>query len=91
MPNFSLAGRVERGAACRRVVGGLVVSGLVSLVGACSPTVKVEAPDKPIEINLNIRIEQEVRVRIERDLEQVFQQDPALFGLPADGKPEGKS
>ena len=43
---------------------------LVPLLAGCSPTVKIEAPDKPIEINLNIKIEQEVRVKVERDLEQ---------------------
>jgi hypothetical protein len=59
---------------------------LLALVSAaCQPTVRVEAPDKPIEINLNIRIEQEVRVRIERDLEDVFRDDPEIFGLPAGG------
>jgi len=49
---------------------------------ACAPTVKIEAPDKPIEINLNIRIEQEVRVKVERDLDKAIADDPALFGLP---------
>ncbi len=49
-------------------------------IAACSPTVKVEAPDKPIEINLNIKIEQEVRIKVERDLEKVFAEDPELFG-----------
>ncbi len=52
------------------------------VAAACQPTVKIEAPDKPIEINLNIKIEQEVRVRIERDLETLFQEDPAIFGVP---------
>lgn len=51
------------------------------LVVACSPTVKVQAPDKPIEINLNIRIEQEVRVKIDRQLDDVFDKNPALFGV----------
>lgn len=58
----------------------------LSLAG-CAPTVKVEAPDKPIEINLNVRIEQEVRVRIDRELDAVFNDNPELFGLPA-GKPK---
>lgn len=49
---------------------------------ACAPTVKIEAPDKPIEINLNIRIEQEVRVKLERDVDSAIRNDPALFGLP---------
>jgi hypothetical protein len=56
-------------------------------VAACQPTVKVEAPDKPIEINLNIKIEQEVRVKIERDLEDAFAKDPAIFGLPTETTP----
>ena len=46
----------------------------------CTPTVKVEAPDKPIEINMNIKIEQEVRVKVEKDLENAFAEDPDLFG-----------
>jgi hypothetical protein len=55
------------------------------LVAGCSPTIKVEAPDKPIEINLNIKIEQEVRIKVERDLEKVFAEDPDLFGTAGGG------
>ena len=46
---------------------------------------KIEAPDKPIEINLNIKIEQEVRIKVERDLEKVFAEDPDLFGTAGGG------
>ncbi|UEM23051.1 YnbE family lipoprotein [Skermanella mucosa] len=71
----------------RRLLLGTALAGLTPVLAACSPTVKVEAPDKPIEINLNIRIEQEVRIKVERDLEQVFADDPELFGLPPGGVP----
>ncbi len=47
--------------------------------GGCSPTVKVEAPDKPITINMNIKIEHEIRVRIEKELEDVLSEDSGLF------------
>ncbi|BAI72075.1 hypothetical protein AZL_014370 [Azospirillum sp. B510] len=60
---------------------------LSALVSACAPTVKIEAPDKPIEINLNVRIEQEVRVKLERDVDDTIRNDPALFGLPAGAAP----
>lgn len=60
--------------------------GLVLALAACNPTVKVEAPDKPIEINMNIKIEQEVRVKVEKDLEAAFAEDPELFGLDSDNK-----
>jgi len=55
---------------------------VVLALAACAPTVKIEAPDRPIEINLNVRIEQEVRVRLERDVDSAIRNDPALFGLP---------
>ena len=48
-------------------------------VAACSPTVRVEAPDEPIEINLNVRIEQEVLIRIERDVEDLLDTNDDIF------------
>jgi len=50
------------------------------LLAACTPTVKVEAPDKPIEINMNVKIDHEVRVRVEKDLENTIVSNPDLFG-----------
>lgn len=49
------------------------------VVAGCNPTVKIEAPDKPIEINLNVKIEQEVRVRVDRDLDDLLAKNPDLF------------
>ena len=38
--------------------------------------ISVKAPDKPIEINLNVTIRQEVLVRLQRDVEQLINQNP---------------
>lgn len=46
---------------------------------ACAPRVQIEAPDKPIVINLNVKIEHEVRVRVDKDLDQVLSKNPGLF------------
>jgi YnbE-like lipoprotein len=54
-----------------------VVLGL--LLAACQPTVRVEAPKDPIVINLNVKIEQEVRIKLEKDVEQLLEQDDAIF------------
>ena len=56
----------------------LIVS-LFLLVVGCSPTVKVEAPDKPIEINLNVKIEHEIRLQVDKDLEDLFEEDSDVF------------
>ena len=51
-----------------------------ALLGApLAGCVNVKAPDKPIEINLNVTIRQEVLVRLQRDVEQLIQQNPQAF------------
>lgn len=52
---------------------------LVFLCVACTPTVQVQAPDKPIEINLNVNIEQHVKVEIQKDVEQTIQKHKDIF------------
>ena len=41
--------------------------------------ITVKAPEKPIEINLNVDIRQEVLVRLQRDVEQLINQNPQAF------------
>ncbi len=41
--------------------------------------VSVAAPDKPIEINLNINIRQEVLVKLERDVQNLIDKNPGVF------------
>lgn len=58
----------------------IILFSALLLLAACSPTVKVEAPDKPIEINLNVHISHEIRVKVDRELEEsVFAEDSPLF------------
>ncbi|AGA92146.1 hypothetical protein Thimo_3483 [Thioflavicoccus mobilis 8321] len=57
----------------------VIVLAAVLLVAACSPTVRMQAPEKPIEINMNVKIEHEIRVQVERDIEQMLQQNKDLF------------
>lgn len=49
------------------------------LLSACQPTVKVEAPDKPIVINLNVKIEHDIRVKIDKDVEELLKTNPDIF------------
>jgi hypothetical protein len=54
---------------------------LVLFVGAfgCTPKVQLEAPKEPIVINLNIKIEHEIKVKVDKDLENLFEDDEDLF------------
>lgn len=46
---------------------------------ACQPKVQIVPSDKPIVINLNVKIDQEVRVRLDKDVEDLIANNPDLF------------
>lgn len=53
--------------------------GMIGVLSACSPTIKLEVPDKPIVINLNVKIEQEIRVKLEKGVEEAMLKNPKIF------------
>jgi len=57
----------------------LFVLVLLAFAAGCNPTVKVEAPDKPIEINLNVRIQHEIRLQVDKELAGLFDEDSEVF------------
>jgi len=62
----------------RNLVTFLILFWTVALLN-CTPRVEVAAPEKPITINLNIKIDHEIRVKVEKDLETVFSDQSGLF------------
>lgn len=59
----------------RQPVALLLLTAFVLASAACTPTVKVEAPDKPIEINMNVNIKHEILVKVEKDVEAMFEDE----------------
>ena len=53
--------------------------GLVSLGSASCIPIQLQAPKDPIKIDLNIKIDQEVRVRLEDDVNELITENPDLF------------
>ena len=56
-----------------------VLALIVILASGCAPTVKVATPEEPITINLNVKIEHEIRVKVEKDLDDLFDEESELF------------
>lgn len=46
---------------------------------ALTGCITVRPPDKPIEVNLDIQIRQEVLVRLREDVEEIIRQNPDAF------------
>ncbi|QNG45734.1 YnbE family lipoprotein [Sphingobium yanoikuyae] len=55
----------------------IIMAGLtVMALGGC---IQVKAPEKAIEINLNVKIQQEVVVKLEKDAQDLINNNPELF------------
>jgi len=52
---------------------------LIASLAACTPTVQLAAPKEPIEINLNIKIEHQIRIQVDKELEGLFDEDSEIF------------
>lgn len=61
------------------IVGTVVLAVSAFSLSACTPTVRIEPSDKPIRIDLNVKIDQEVRVRLDKDVEDLISNNPDLF------------
>jgi YnbE-like lipoprotein len=64
---------------CKALKYSLPLFCCMALLVSCSPTVQVAAPEKPITINLNVKIEHEIKVQVQKDLEDVLNEDSGLF------------
>ena len=56
----------------------LIASGVWAM-GGCTPRVEVVPSDKPITINLNVKIDHEIRIKIEKELQEALSEKNCLF------------
>ena len=62
----------------RPLVVGILLATFAGVSG-CSPTVKVEAPSEPITINLNIKLDADVRLKLEKSADSDIEKNPEVF------------
>ena len=56
-----------------------LLAALFFTIAACTPRVELAVPDEPITINLNVKIDHEIRVKIDKELDELFTEDSGLF------------
>ncbi|MDP1945961.1 MAG: YnbE family lipoprotein [Nitrospirota bacterium] len=56
-----------------------MLGGALVWLEACTPRIEVAPSDKPITINLNVKIDHEVRVKVDKELDQVLSDKSGLF------------
>ncbi len=46
---------------------------------ACAPTLELQAPDKPLEINLNVKIDHQISVKVDKQLDDLMSKNKDIF------------
>ncbi|WP_404397521.1 YnbE family lipoprotein [Stutzerimonas chloritidismutans] len=62
-----------------RLRQSLTIQLLAVLASACTPRVELAVPNEPININLNVKIEHEIYIRVDKQLDSIFNEDSGLF------------
>ncbi|KJS74511.1 MAG: membrane protein [Pseudomonas sp. BICA1-14] len=62
-----------------RLHQSLTIVLLAVLAGACTPRVELAVPNEPININLNVKIEHEIYIRVDKQLDSIINEDSGLF------------
>ena len=57
----------------------LACTALIALCCACTPTVQLAMPNEPININLNVKIEHEIQVKVDKALDNIINENSGLF------------
>jgi hypothetical protein len=76
LPSLTNQARGASRKGMKRIGRGMAI--VAAAAGLCG-CVSVSAPERPIEINLNITIRQEVVVRLQRDAQELIQNNPGVF------------
>jgi hypothetical protein len=63
----------------RHAFGSALMMSAFIFVTGCTHKVQIIPSDKPIIINLNVKIDQEIRVRLDKDVEDLLANNPDIF------------
>lgn len=50
-----------------------------SLLSGCVPRIEVATPKDPITINMNVKIEHEIHIKVDKDVENLLKDQSGLF------------
>ena len=64
------------------IIRGARVAAGIAAVLPLAGCITVKAPSKPIEVNLNVNIRQEVLVRLQQDVQHMISKNPQAFPPP---------
>jgi hypothetical protein len=63
----------------RKAAIGISLCLAILVTAACTPTVQVAMPNEPININLNVKIQHEILIKVDKELDELISDSSGLF------------
>ncbi|QOV77116.1 YnbE family lipoprotein [Enterobacter asburiae] len=60
-------------------MAGVLTVAVAALMAGCTPRIEVAAPKEPITINMNVKIEHEIHIKVDKDVETLLKSRSDLF------------
>ncbi|NME37718.1 YnbE family lipoprotein [Enterobacter asburiae] len=60
-------------------MAGVLTVAVAALLAGCTPRIEVAAPKEPITINMNVKIEHEIHIKVDKDVETLLKSRSDLF------------
>lgn len=57
----------------------LILAFLCFTTMSCSPTVSLKSPDKPFEINMNVKIDHQISVKVDKQIDEMMKNNKGIF------------
>jgi len=57
----------------------IILCALLVTLSACTPRVELAMPSEPITINLNVKIDHQISVKVDKELDDIFSDESGLF------------
>ncbi|MFG1172485.1 YnbE family lipoprotein [Erwiniaceae bacterium CAU 1747] len=62
-----------------KALNSLLMAGVMLSLAGCIPRIEVAAPKEPITINMNVKIEHEIHIKVDKDVEALLKNQSDLF------------
>ncbi len=63
----------------KQIMPALVIAISLTTASGCSPRVEVAVPNEPLTINLNVKIEHEILVKVDREIDELLTENSDIF------------
>lgn len=60
-------------------INALCLAAVALLLEGCVPRIEIATPTAPITINMNVKIEHEIHIKVDKDVENLLKNNSDLF------------